>query len=243
MKRRWKAVAAALCAALLLTGIYAAAAGGEDDPLVTLSYLKNVFTGEISEMVSALVTDGQKQNQSDLDEAIKTWDEKVGQALQEVEQTPAAQEPAVFEALDVTEGMSLSVTAGCEIIVCSGAPVCSVSLIDQTDGTVLAAGESMKANHLYFASVDGTVSVPGSAVTGVVNAGPLNVRAGAGTGYDRLGTLNQGTQVVVLDSSISGWYMISGGGLSGYVSVEYITLDPVSGSGPASLLVRGDCAA
>lgn len=242
MKAKWKIAAAALCAAVLLTGVFAAAAGSEGDPLVTLSYLKNVFTGQIQTMVEQSVTAAQEQNEADLEAAISAWDEKVSQAIENVTEAPAAEEPASFLSAALAEGKSLSFSAGCELIVRSGAPVCSVELLDQTDGTVLAAGSAMAVNHLYYATGEGKLSTPAAVITGVVNAGPLNVRAGAGTGYERLGSLNKDTAVTVLDKSISGWYMISGGGLSGYVSADYIDLDPAGGSGPAALLIRGDYA-
>lgn len=240
MKAKWKITAAALCAAVLLTGVFAAAAGSEGDPLVTLSYLKNVFTGQIQTMVDQSVTAGQEQNKADLEAAINAWDEKVSQAIEGVTGSPAAEEPASFLSAALAEGKSLSFSAGCELIVRSGAPVCSVELLDQTDGTVLAAGSAMAVNHLYYATVEGKLSAPASVITGVVNAGPLNVRAGAGTGYERLGSLNKDTAVVVLDKSISGWYMVSGGGLSGYVSADYIDLNPAAEGGSATLLIRGD---
>lgn len=240
MARKWKIVVIALCIALLLTGVYAAAAGSEGDPLVTLSYLKNVFTGQIQTMVNEAVTAGQEQNKSDLNAAIDEWDSKVSEAVKEALEAPVVEEPASFVPAALAEGKSISVEAGCEVIVRSGAPVCNVNLIDQTDGSVLEAGKSMKANHLYIAAGAGKITAPSSVVTGVVTSGPLNVRAGAGTGFDRLGTLNEGTVVTVLDSSVSGWYMISGGGLSGYVSADYIELNPSTGSGPADLMIRGD---
>lgn len=239
MKRKWKVVAVALCAALGLTVAYAAAAGSEGDPLITLGYLKNVFTGQVQTMVNEAVNASQEQTKNDVNAAIQEWDAKVGQAVQDA-LNATVQEPASFASASVAEGKSLAVQAGCEVIVRSGAPTCSVALIDQTDGTVLAAGKALTANHLYLAAEAGALSVPGSAVTGVVNAGPLNVRAGAGIGYSRLGSLAEGTVVTVVDDNVDGWYMITGGGLAGYVSADFITLNPVTSSGPASLLIRGN---
>lgn len=240
MARKWKIIVIALVVALLLTGVYAAAAGSEGDPLVTLSYLKNVFTGQIQTMVNDAVTAGGEKNKAELDAAINTWDEKVSAAVDEALKTPVVEEPAIFEPVALGDGKSFSVEAGCEIIVRSGAPVCSVDLIDQTDGSLLAAGKEMKVNHLYVAAKAGKITAPSSVITGVVTADLLNVRAGAGTGYARLGTLNKDTEVTVLDRSVSGWYMISGGGLSGYVSADYVEINSSAGSGPADLLVRGD---
>lgn len=239
MARKWKIVVIALCIALLLTGVYAAAAGSEGDPLITLSYLKNVFTGQIQTMVNEAVSAGQEQNKKDLDAAIDEWDSKVSEAVKDALDAPVVEEPASFDPAALGEGKSLSFEAGCELIVRTGAPVCNVNLIDQTDGSVLEAGKAMAANHLYIASEAGKVTAPSSVVTGTVTSGPLNVRAGAGTGFDRLGTLSAGTVVTILDRSVSGWYMITGGGLSGYVSADYVELNPTTGSGPADLLIRG----
>lgn len=62
---------------------------------------------------------------------------------------------------------------------------------------------------------------------GVVNAGPLNVRSGPGTGYDRIGSLKEGSVVTILETS-GGWYKITCGSVSGYISGEYVTLNSVS---------------
>lgn len=239
-KRTWKIAAIGLCAAVVLTVAFAAAAGSESDPLITLSYLKNVFTGQVQTMVDDAVAAGHEQNKADLDTAIQEWDAAVSQAVEEALNATKADEPASFTAANMAEGATITIQAGCEIIVRSGSPVCSASLIDQTDGTVLAAGKAMKTNHLYLATETCTFSAPALVVTGVVNAGPLNVRAGGGSSYDALGQLQEGTTVTIVDDSVSGWYQITGGGLAGYVSASYITLNPVSGSGPASFLIRGD---
>lgn len=233
----------AICAAVLLTGVFAAAAGGEEDPLITLSYLKNVFTGEIQTMVDEAIAAGQEQNKTDLNAAIQAWDTKVSEAMKDALNTPAQEKPASFVPADMSEGQSITIEAGCEIIVRAGAPVCSADLIDQTDGTVLAAGNTLKQNHSYLATAAGTFSVPTTTVTGKVNVGTLNVRAGAGTGYDRLGSLTEGTVVTIVDKSVAGWFMITGGGLAGYVASDYITLDPTTVYGPVSLLIRGDYSA
>ncbi len=59
--------------------------------------------------------------------------------------------------------------------------------------------------------------------TAVVKDGPLNVRSGPGTTYGRVGSLNKGTQVTVLET-LDGWYKISSGSLTGYVSAQYLSI-------------------
>lgn len=242
MKRKWKIGIAAACAAVVLTAAgAAAAAGSESDPLITLSYLKSIFTPQVQTMVDEALESGTAQNKSDLDTAIQEWNEKVGQAVQDALNAQTKEEPASFAAASMAEERSISVEAGCEIIVCSGAPVCSTDLIDQTEGILVQAGETLELNHLYLAVSAGKFSNPTQTVTGVVTASPsLSVRAGAGTGYARLGTIAKGTVVTILDSSVEGWYMVTGGGLAGYVSADYVELNATISHGPASFLLRGD---
>lgn len=242
MKRKWKIGIAALCGAVVLTaGFAAAAAGSQDDPLITLSYLKNVFTGQVQTMVDEAVSAGQAQNKSAMDAAIQEWDAEIGQAVQDALNAQVKEEPASFEAASMADGKTITVVAGCEVIVRSGEPVCSADLIDQTDGTMLKAGEKLTANHLYLAVDACKFSILTPVVTGVVTASPsLSVRAGAGTSYSRLGTIAKGTVVTIVDSSVEGWYMITGGGLAGYVSAEYVEVNPTASSGPASFLIKGE---
>ena len=70
---------------------------------------------------------------------------------------------------------------------------------------------------------------------GRVNTSVLNVRAGAGTSYDRVGSLRLGAMVTITDESVDGWYGITSGSLSGYVSAQYITLVDGSASGSSSV--------
>lgn len=239
-KSKWKIVIPAVCAAVALTGVFAAAAGSEGDPLVTLSYLKNVFTPQVQTMVDEAVNADHTQIKTEVDAAIQQWDATVSQAVENALQAGTVEEPASFAAASMTEGSTLTIKAGCEIIVRSGAPVCSAALIDQTDGTTLAAGKATVINHLYLAIEDCTLSAPPITVTGQVTAGPLRVRSGGGTGYSILGNLQKGAVVTIESEKVNGWYMISSGGLAGYVSADYISVNPATGSGPATLLIRGD---
>ncbi len=67
----------------------------------------------------------------------------------------------------------------------------------------------------YLARVDGDL-------TGLhVTCRTLNVRAGAGTSFEILGTLSRGTEVEILDV-LPGWYEIEYLGGVGYISAAYI---------------------
>lgn len=238
MKGKWKIAVLAVCAAVALTGVFAAAAGSENDPLVTLSYLQNIFTPKVQNMVDEAVVADREQIKTDVDAAIEEWDTKINEAVEAAKQESKPEEPASFESLNMAEGTTITLKAGCEFIVRSGAPICNTALIDQTSGTVLAAGQKTTANHLYLAAGDCTLSAPAITVTGVVTNGPLNVRSGAGTGYSILGQLQTGS-VVTIEREVNNWYMITSGGLAGYVAASYVKVNPATGSGPATLMIRG----
>lgn len=240
MKRTWKIGIIGACAAVVLAAGFAAAAGSQDDPLVTLGYLKNIFTPQVQTMVDEAVAASEEQNKVDFDAALTDWDAKVSQAVEDAVNTPVTVNPASFTAAAMAEGTAVTIQAGCEVIVRSGAPVCSAALIDQTAGTVLAAGKTLSANHLYLATEACVFSIPVQQQTGVVTDGPLNVRAGAGSGYDILGTLQKGAVVTIVQDGGSGWYLVTCDGLAGYVSADFIRLNTVSSSGPVEFLIRGE---
>ena len=236
MKRSWKfALLGVAAAAAVATAAYAA--GGESDPLITLSYLKNVFTGQVQTMVDETVANSDTQLKNDLDQAISDWDAKVKSAISGIE-TGAGQGSVLFKSVSCSKGQSLKCAAGAELVIRSGSAVADADLLDQTDGVTLAKGQTLRANHLYLAITACTVTVPEAPLTGTVNDGPLNVRAGAGSTYKILGTLAAGTTVTVLSTNGS-WYQVRAGGLTGYVSAVYVTLNASGSAGSVTALARG----
>ena len=55
---------------------------------------------------------------------------------------------------------------------------------------------------------------------GLITTGILNIRSGAGTNYDKVGTLRIGTVVDIVADLGNGWYQID----SGYICADYVTL-------------------
>lgn len=97
-----------------------------------------------------------------------------------------------------------------------------------------------------------TLVVPAFALTGTVNSGssPLRVRAEASAGSDILTKLDHGAQVEVLSTSENGWYQIAFGGVTGYVSCDYLVVDgaqdavsAVSAAAPTSVASAADSSA
>ena len=66
--------------------------------------------------------------------------------------------------------------------------------------------------------------------TAVVMDGPLNLRTGPGTGYDKVSLLLKGDKVTVLEI-LDGWYRVSAKGTEGYVSAKFIAPDTSGSSG------------
>ena len=52
----------------------------------------------------------------------------------------------------------------------------------------------------------------------------LNIRASAGTQYDKVGQMPRGAIADLLDSDTEGWYHVNYNGVEGYISADYATL-------------------
>ena len=75
MKRKNKIFVALVCvASVIFLGAAALAAGGIDDPLVTLSYLTNVFTPKVEAEVDQAVAANEEKLKSDVNASISAWE-------------------------------------------------------------------------------------------------------------------------------------------------------------------------
>lgn len=89
-------------------------------------------------------------------------------------------------------------------------------------------------------TLDGTVSSAApTSTTGTVTASSLNVRSGPGTNYGRVGSLAKGVTVTILDSSTAGWYQITSGSITGYVSADYIAVGATASKATSSASEKG----
>ena len=81
--------------------------------------------------------------------------------------------------MTLKQGQQLIAGAACEILLRSGTAVCvsdsSPGLVDMTDGSALAPGGALSANHLYLATIDGRGVKASGAVTLMVR-GNYNIR-------------------------------------------------------------------
>lgn len=235
MKHIWKIAAAVVCVCLLVTVAFAAfgGAGSQNDPLVTLSYLNGIFTPKVQSMVDQTVLNQQAQNKTELDNAVTDWDTRIKQAIQQA--GVSGSNSVSYTTVTLQPGQMLLVAEGCEVILRSGIAGWvseEAELMDTTGAGSLASGKTLTANHLYLTCGNGVItaavtsSAPApsqpAAVTGTVTAGPLNVRATPGG--EIVGTVNEG-DVVTIIATVDGWYQITIGNLSGYVSAAYVTVN------------------
>lgn len=79
----------------------------------------------------------------------------------------------------------------------------------------------------------------GALAVGFVNFDNLIIRSGAGTGYDKVGTLKKGTNVVITEQKLSGG-MIWGKIDKGWICTSYVTMTgtSISGSGSSGTVAR-----
>lgn len=73
-------------------------------------------------------------------------------------------------------------------------------------------------------STSGGASISGKTEAKVVGAtSGLNVRSGPGSNYEKIASIENGSTIVILENTGTGWYKIDyGNGKTGYASVDYI---------------------
>lgn len=166
-KNRWIARLAgllAICGVLNVTAVMAAEVGSAEDPLVTLSYLNDVFMTEILGRVDQEID---KRNQEIV--------EAMGGQASGGENAAAN----TFSVVTLTNGQTLIGDIGCEVMLRVGSAVCvtpsSPGLINETDGTVLNNGGALVTNHLYMMTIEGRGVKATAATTKVLVRGAYKV--------------------------------------------------------------------
>lgn len=160
MKRRWNYVAAALVVAAAVSAGAAAGAAGNagsaDDPLVTLSYLNQVFAPSLNSKIDQAVKANEDSLKADLNSAIDRWSQTVGQAGGSG--GTAGSGSAAFTVVTLSKGQTLTGEVGCELMLRVGSASCvsssSPGLIDTTSGGTLDNGGALVKNHLYMVTIE-----------------------------------------------------------------------------------------
>ncbi len=157
MKKNWKLALTALVLTAAISGgvaAFAAGTGGSaDDPLVTLSYLNDVFAPSLNDTVDKAVAANEAALKQDLDDAISEWNTKI-----QGQMGGSGSGSAAYTVVTLSNGQTLTGQVGCEIMLRVGTATCVASgapgLVDSTGGTTLANGNTLVTNHLYLVTVD-----------------------------------------------------------------------------------------
>ncbi len=148
MKKRAIAltILAGVFTALALTA--AAAQGGADDPLVTLSYLTGIFTPKMEEKVTEAVKANESELAKQLDIAITSYENRVDEALQAG--------GGAFQSRKLTARETVTWDTGHELLLVSGSAEAVGTLTDTTAGTTVSDGTALTEGHLYIPAAEGS---------------------------------------------------------------------------------------
>ena len=145
-KNRWvlrMLVLLLLSGMLTMTVSVATEVGSGDDPLVTLSYLKETFMKDILRQV---------------DEKIAARNSQIAQELSGEISGGSGVAPS-FAVVTLTQGQTLTGDIGCEVMLRVGTAVCvspsSPGLIDESSAGTLNNGGALVQNHLYMMTIEG----------------------------------------------------------------------------------------
>ena len=144
-------LALVLVAGLGAMAVYAAgSAGTEDDPLVTLSYLTEVFTAKVTELFHTDLDAREEALREDLGERISALEAAAGIA------SPESRDYTVETFLD---GETVICQRGTEILLRIGEAEVVASnrpgLVDTSSTGELNDGERLEKNHLYMVTING----------------------------------------------------------------------------------------
>lgn len=170
---KWPVGIASTVLVVLAVGGIALASGQEGtaaDPLVSLSYLTEVVTPSVLEEVDTLIA----EDQSRLEEQLETVAQAYLAQLEGVAQSTGgtASDLASYQVVTLTEGQTMVMDVGCEVLLRSGTGTCQATatpgLVNMTSGTLLDNGQALVENQLYLTTIAGHGVTAQSAVTVLV---------------------------------------------------------------------------
>ena len=147
-KNRWflRMVGLLLVSAMTMATVSVATeAGTNQDPLVTLSYLNELFMGELLEAV---------------DEKIDQRNSQIVQELGgQISGDDGTMSTDAFSVVTLTRDQVLTGDIGCEVMLRIGTASCvtpsNPGLIDETTAETLGNGKALTVNHLYMMTIEG----------------------------------------------------------------------------------------
>ncbi len=160
--KRWTIRLGALALSAVTLGTVAAlAAGGQSDPLVTLSYLNQTAMPQIVRQVEEKTAAKQKELEQNLANQISQYLAQAGQGS-----GPSSGTSASYTLVSMSNGQTMSLGVGCELLLRVGSATVrantSPALIDLSAGGTINSGAALTKNHLYMATIaDRTLTASG----------------------------------------------------------------------------------
>ena len=156
-----KVLAGGLVTVTLLGVAFAAGQQGtQSDPLVTLSYLNDVFLGQIMTKVDQKITARNSQ-------------------LLQQSGGAGGMSGVEFAVVTLSKGQVLTGDIGCEVMLRVGTASCvspsNPGLIDETTAASLNNGGALAANHLYMMTIEGRGVKAGSDTTKLLVRGSYTI--------------------------------------------------------------------
>lgn len=171
--KRWIAACAALALTLLCGGAALAAAGGQDDPLVTLSYLEQTVLPEILRQVDSKAAARQQELEKNLSNQIAQYRQEAGTG------GGTASGGASYTLITLSSGQTLKLEVGCELLLRVGTARInantSPALIDLSTGGTINGGTSLTKNHLYMATIPDRTLTPTAATVKLLVRGGYSI--------------------------------------------------------------------
>ena len=160
-RKQWAILAAALALTMLCGGAALAAGGDETDPLVTLSYLEQIFLPKVTQQAETQAAAKQGELEASLDGKIDSYRTEMEKNIGD---TAVEEGSASFELVTIKKGQKLLPAIGCEMLLRVGTATvdCGTNpaLIDISTGGTLNKGSSLTKNHLYMATIADRSLVP-----------------------------------------------------------------------------------
>ena len=165
-KSSWKICLGAFCLSALCLGTgvaLAAGAGGESDPLVTLSYLNETVLPKLVQDTETKAAARQAELTTQLNQLIAQGGGSTGSS-------------ASYTVVTLSAGQRMNLDLGAEVMLRVGSAtagaVVNPALVDITSGGNLNSGEGLVQNHLYMATMtDHYITAGGSTVKVLVRGG------------------------------------------------------------------------
>ncbi|MBR6521888.1 MAG: hypothetical protein IKT47_04400 [Oscillospiraceae bacterium] len=154
-KKRIVTMLAIVVAALFVFGLAAAATGGygsSSDPLITLSYITDIFMPEVDTTINNAIEGKTLEISSKLDDTIVALETKYNEAS-------IASAASTYTVISMSSGEKLVGVKGCEVMLRVGSAYCSApaspGLIDTSTAGILENGQYLVKNHMYMITIDG----------------------------------------------------------------------------------------